>query len=264
MCPRSKCRRGGSSADFNRNEKTGRLHAAKYNEFTVSACITFPSILNGGKLSQCLWDAVSEQVLPSQDEDVNYDNEGSDDAGEGDNNDGDPLTELQQPYAAPGGCTVGVGDGPNQERRSEDTRAGSQDGAVGGDAPPRGIDAGSSPTTSAGAAESSNADEQRIPAGAGDEPVGGGTSSKTMVEDNARSESASGKRARYRGREVPLMEAHSRPRQHGDNEQAWDRCGCILSRLLGRFLILCFALQLIPLHSPSGEYVKLFICSPSA
>lgn len=88
----------------------------------------------------------------------------SDDAIEGDDNDRDHPTDLQQPYVAPGGGTLGVGGESNPERGGEATRAGSQGVAIGNDAPPKENDAGSNPTNGGGAAN-----EQRIHVWAGDE-----------------------------------------------------------------------------------------------
>lgn len=50
-------------------------------------------------------------------DDEGYENgeEGSNDTVEGDDNDGDPPTDLKQPYAAPRGGTVGVHCEPNSE-----------------------------------------------------------------------------------------------------------------------------------------------------
>lgn len=61
-----------------------------------------------------------------EDEDVKYDNEGYEDGDEGsdDDSDGDPPTERQQPYAAAGGGTVGVGGELNPEGGSEGIRGG--------------------------------------------------------------------------------------------------------------------------------------------
>lgn len=108
---------------------------------------------------------------------------------------------------------------PIKRGGGEGTGAGSQGVAVGGDAPPGRSDAGSSPATSVDAAESSNEDEQRIRARAGNEPVGE-IDSKRVAEDNAGGAGAAGKRARYRRREGPLTAAHPRPRRHRDNAQA--------------------------------------------